>query len=285
MVMGKTMKRYDLTTKQTPAQMKKKERACVGLPHPALARINPVDGKVDAYRTVDEGTVQVNGADQRVAAIDAAAYRIIPTISPKKCSIMVRKRIFVQLVFILGLVCMLLISSSQTCRQWPLAGGMLFSMGVVLASIGAIGRLWCSVYIAGYKMNALVMQGPYSLSRNPLYFFSLIGATGVAMATKTLAIPVLVVVAFAAYYPFVIKSEEAELLRQHGKAFAVYCQMVPRFFPRRSGLFEPPSYTVLPKLIRRHVINALWFIWPLGFIQLIDVLHRLKILPTYFWVY
>ncbi len=198
---------------------------------------------------------------------------------------MLRKRIFLQLVFIVGLVFMLLVSASETGRRWPLFGALLFSTGVILASVGAVGRLWCSVYIAGYKMSVLVMQGPYSLSRNPLYFFSLIGATGVALGTKTLLIPVLVIVAFATYYPFVIRREEAELLRRHANTFSVYRQMVPRFFPKRSGLFEPNFYTSMPKVIKRHVINALWFVWPLGLIELVDMLHRLKILPTFLWVY
>jgi protein-S-isoprenylcysteine O-methyltransferase Ste14 len=287
MAREKTMKRHQPTIKRKPILLKKKRMLSVELPRRVMDGIDTVDGKVDAYLTGDtkDALAQTNAVDQRLAAGDGAPLTLIPNHLEKNCSLLVRKRIFLQLVFVLALLFLLLISSSATAERWPLVGAMLFFMGVVLAAVGSMGRLWCSVYIAGYKMNVLVMQGPYSMSRNPLYFFSLIGATGVALGTKTIMVPVLVLFAFAAYYPFVIKSEEAALLKRHGKTFAVYLQVVPRFFPKWSGLFEPNYYIIMPKVVKRHMIFALWFIWPLGFLQLIEMLHRLRMLPTFFGVY
>ena len=194
-------------------------------------------------------------------------------------------RIALSRVFVLALLLIILLSSSATDQRWPLFGETLFFMGVVLAAVASMGRLWCAVYIAGYKTDTLVMQGPYSMSRNPLYFFSLIGAMGVALATETMIFPVLVLFAFAAYYPFVIKSEESVLLKQHGKAFTNYLKTVPRFFPKMSALMEPDTYVVRPKVIKRHILDALWFVWLLGFLQMIEMLHELKMLPTLLWVY
>ena len=48
---------------------------------------------------------------------------------------------------------------------------LLFFTGITLVGISSMGRMWCSLYIAGYKDNRLVTEGPYSLCRNPLYFF------------------------------------------------------------------------------------------------------------------
>ena len=47
----------------------------------------------------------------------------------------------------------------------------LFLAGMILVGIASLGRMWCSLYIAGYKDDKLVTDGPYSLCRNPLYFF------------------------------------------------------------------------------------------------------------------
>ena len=44
----------------------------------------------------------------------------------------------------------------------------LFSVGMFLVAIGSLGRMWCSLYIAGYKDRVLITQGPYSMTRNPL---------------------------------------------------------------------------------------------------------------------
>ena len=84
----------------------------------------------------------------------------------------------------------------------------LFSIGILFVGIASLGRLWCSLYIAGYKNKSLITEGPYSVSRNPLYFFSAIGVTGVGFATETASFPIALIILFSIYYPMVIKKEE-----------------------------------------------------------------------------
>ena len=115
----------------------------------------------------------------------------------------------------------------------------MFCLGVFFAGMGSLGRMWCSLYIGGRKTKSLVTEGPYSICRNPLYFFSLIGMVGVGFASETFLIPGILAAAFAAYYPFVIKAEEAHLLAAHGPQFEQYRRAVPTFFPRLSQLNEP----------------------------------------------
>jgi len=86
-------------------------------------------------------------------------------------------------------------------------GLTLLVLGYALTGVGVIGRVWCLSYIAGHKTADLVTDGPYSLCRNPLYFFSLLGAVGVGLGSSTLTFPLLVMVGFAIYYPAVIKAE------------------------------------------------------------------------------
>jgi protein-S-isoprenylcysteine O-methyltransferase Ste14 len=44
--------------------------------------------------------------------------------------------------------------------------------GVSLALLCVAGRMWSSLYIGSRKNRELVTAGPYSITRNPLYFFS-----------------------------------------------------------------------------------------------------------------
>jgi protein-S-isoprenylcysteine O-methyltransferase Ste14 len=181
----------------------------------------------------------------------------------------------------------LFISVSQ--NSWgdnePFASTILFTIGIFLVGIGSLGRLWCSLYIAGYKKVSLITEGPYSMCRNPLYFFSFLGAVGVGLATETLLIPTIILVAFTIYYPFVVKSEEVELRKLHGQEFAAYFENVPRFFPNISMLKEPEKYTVNPVIFKRHMFDALWFVWLVGIMEIIESLHEQHIIPVMFNIY
>lgn len=148
-----------------------------------------------------------------------------------------------------------------------------------------MGRLWCSIYIAGYKTDRLIKEGPYSICRNPLYFFSFIGALGVGMATESFLIPFLIMITFTIYYPMVIKSEESEMLKKHGKEYEAYLGLVPSFFPHISKLKEPDSYITKPIIFRKHIFSALWFVWLLGILELIEGFHELHVLPVIFRIY
>lgn len=183
---------------------------------------------------------------------------------------------------ILGLMC---VGESYWDGVFHSVSTLMISAGVFLVGVASVGRLWCSLYIAGYKTSSLVTAGPYSMCRNPLYFFSFLGALGVGLFSETFLIPALILVAFLSYYPLVIKSEEKKLMRLHGDRFEAYVNRVPRFFPRRSLLREPEKYLVKPPIFRKHVLDVLWFVWILGFIEIIEECRRLDLLPVLLTMY
>lgn len=168
-------------------------------------------------------------------------------------------------------VVLLLVTSST---HGAVARSLLFFLGLVLATIGTMGRLWCSLYINGYKNADIITQGPYSLSRNPLYFFSFVAATGIGFATGTIAFGIALAAIFLAVYPYVIGHEEEFLERKFGDKFRAYCAATPRFFPRWAGLAEPDSYTVDVRSIRKTIGDAVWFIWVPGVLVVIQALHE-----------
>ena len=194
-------------------------------------------------------------------------------------------RIIITRMVAVGLLAFLLVSASALTQKAPLVGNALFLIGVVLVAGATLGRLWCSLFIAGYKTDTLITVGPYSMCRNPLYFFSLLGAVGVGLTTETLLIPAIILIAFAIYYPLVIKSEEAQLRTLHGSEFSDYQKAVPRFFPALSRLVEPHDYLVKPRVYRKHMADVIWFFILVGFLKVNQTLHASEMLPTLFWIY
>ena len=62
-------------------------------------------------------------------------------------------------------------------------------LGVLMVVFGWFGRIWASLYIEGNKTKNLVTSGPFSMVRNPLYFFSLIMLLGFCLALKAIYLP------------------------------------------------------------------------------------------------
>jgi len=178
-----------------------------------------------------------------------------------------------------------ILSSTSKWESIDLVSTVFFLSGAVLVGIATVGRLWCSLYISGYKSKSLVVAGPYSVCRNPLYFFSLLGGIGVGLATETLTIPLLILIGFVIYYPNVINREQKRLAELHGQTYQEYCKKTPCFLPSLSLLYEPDEYSVRPKLFRKNLFDALCFIWIVGILELIEGLHEAQILPVLFGLY
>ena len=167
-------------------------------------------------------------------------------------------RISVSRVFGFAFVAALL--GTGSAWQGTLVGRAMFLVGIVLAAVGMVGRIWCLTYSSGYKSSELVTQGPYSVSRNPLYFFSFVGLVGIGLATETISLTLFLIAFFAMVYPAVIVGEEEFLRGKFGQAYIDYSNRTPRFFPRRRLFVEPESYTVQPRTLRRSLGGVIWFI-------------------------
>jgi len=189
-------------------------------------------------------------------------------------------RILVSRVFSLLFFFTLLVTESRL--EGHLITPALFLLGLVLVGVATVGRLWCSLYISGYKNAELVTAGPYSVSRNPLYFFSFLGFIGLGFATETFTFPLVLAVSFGIAYPLIIAREEQYLRAKFGDAFSAYAARTPRFFPRFTDLIEPESWSVNPRLFRRTMGDVLWFVWLVGVIELVEALHEYRIIEP--WV-
>lgn len=177
------------------------------------------------------------------------------------------------------------ISQSRWEGSAPLFAESLFAVGVLLIGIAALGRIWCALFVSGYKTHHLITAGPYSITRNPLYLFSFIGALGIGLVTETFTIPLVLALFFISYYPLVIRSEEKRLLEVHGDSYREYCERVPRFLPRWASWDEPGEYVVKPQRFRKQLYDALWFIWIIAALEMVECFHTLGYIPTAFHLY
>ena len=109
---------------------------------------------------------------------------------------------------------------------------LLGATGLLLLLAAMGGRIWASVYLEGRKNQTLVTEGPYSLVRNPLYLFSLVGFVGAGLAFESFTIPLLfAIIFFISHWP-AIHGEEDTLEDLFGDDFVRYRSRVPRFIPR-----------------------------------------------------
>lgn len=160
-----------------------------------------------------------------------------------------RFRTLISLIFGLAIGCSLLFGESRW-ETSPLIEESLMLLACFMAGIGAFGRIWCSLYIAGYKNNVLVTDGPYSMCRNPLYFFSFVGGIGVSCATETFTIP-------PAYGAGVRNLLPVRHQKGTGKAPHPFRRRLPELLQERSLLHSLPltAQTAAGRLLRqsRHV--------------------------------
>jgi protein-S-isoprenylcysteine O-methyltransferase Ste14 len=114
--------------------------------------------------------------------------------------------------------------------SWPAIGVQALAWLVFVT--GAALRFWSTLYIGGRKTYALACEGPYSLTRNPLYLGSFLLWTSAALFFGSLTFGVGVVLAMSFYVAMTVPAEERRLRLVLGDAYEDYCRQVPRFWPR-----------------------------------------------------
>lgn len=145
--------------------------------------------------------------------------------------------------------------------------------GMFLVFTGALGRILCTLYIGGRKNRELCQSGIYSMCRNPLYFFSFLGLTGVCLAVQNLTLTLVASSIFLVFYRAVILSEERKLLRLFPTDFPIYQKAVPRFWPRSLPLSDSQLLTVDTRVFIRSLREVLWFLVAVIAVEAIDILR------------
>jgi protein-S-isoprenylcysteine O-methyltransferase Ste14 len=154
--------------------------------------------------------------------------------------------------------------------------------GFFLIVFCIVGRTWCSLYIGGLKNRSLIDAGPYSITRNPLYVFSVIGAVGVGAQLGSIVIALLTGVIVWAVFYILIFSEERHLVSCFGVKYRNYMVKVPRFFPNFALWRDMESLTIKPSNVRGTFVDACVFLLSIPICEGFDRLHDLGIVPVLF---
>jgi protein-S-isoprenylcysteine O-methyltransferase Ste14 len=153
-------------------------------------------------------------------------------------------------------------------------------VGIVAIVTCILGRTWASLYIGGRKIEHFVTNGPYSVMRNPLYFFSILGAAGAGAQLGSIIVVVIFgVLAWAVFYVVVLQ-EERLLLGRYGAPFKDYMNTVPRFLPSPRLWHDEPTLVVMPPKVLRTFADALFFLLSVPLAEAFEQLQNMGVLPV-----
>ena len=152
--------------------------------------------------------------------------------------------------------------------QWG-TPGIYIALGIAtfFTLICFLLRTWGSAYLSSgivwnpnARTDALLVDGPFRYTRNPLYLgnlFMVLGLGAIATPLGYLAIMVL----HLWFIRELIRWEEAGLEQRYGEAFERYCAQVPAFIPRLRP--APAQQTCIPSLaqgLRSEIFSACVFL-------------------------
>lgn len=150
---------------------------------------------------------------------------------------------------------------------------MVEAIGRGMILIWILGRVWCSLYGGGAASNEMAARGPYSIVRNPLHLFTMIGSAGVGAQSGSVTVALIfLVVAMLAIW-LLVQSEERALLASLGKPYAEYMATTPRFIPNLNHWRDSAEVQVRPRVIVSTFLTGLLL---LLFIPLAEGLQYLQ---------
>jgi len=155
-------------------------------------------------------------------------------------------------------------------------------LGVAFVLLCVAGRMWSTLYIGARKNRELVTIGPYSMSRNPLYFFSMLGAAGIGLFVGSLVLAVTLALFVYLVLAATAGKEAAHLEMLFGEQYRAYERQTPMFLPRPSLYREAGDVTFSPVALKRTFLGGLLFFAALPAIELIEWLKETDTIPILF---
>lgn len=204
-----------------------------------------------------------------------------PTVNIQKVQHIRKRALFSGIVLII----MLAAVSQPVLAFSPGFHEVLEDSGIVLILVAILGRGWCALYIAGRKRTVLVRSGPYSLARNPLYSFTLVGTVGIGLQFGGITFALLGLLITSVVFMAVVRQEETYLLAAYGQKYRDYMDRVPRFLPRFSCWHDEQKVEVSPSLVMHTVLDTSLFLLAVPAFDGLETLHAAGWLPVFFHLY
>ncbi len=176
-----------------------------------------------------------------------------------------------------------LIVATALTRPLPLSGGtalLVDAAAVLMVGVAVLGRIWCSVFIAGRKDESLVTEGPYANCRHPLYALSLVGGAGLGLATHSVLLTVGTLLLLVVLFSRAAVAEDALLAARHGADFQAYAATTPRFWPLLRRQPSPQHMQIRPVVFWKAFVDAGSFLLLYALIVAARELQALQRLPS-----
>ena len=172
----------------------------------------------------------------------------------------IRKRILLSRIFIVSMIVTIIINDNfrvNTLNISDIQSLGLSIIGFILVTLGGFGRLWASLYVEGFKTKRLITEGPYSMVRNPLYFFTIIILLGFCCVVKSIPIAIALLAGFSLLHIPAIINEEKKLLSKHDHSYKEYYHKTPRLIPNIFKYKRPISTDRIEVKIKK-INNVIW---------------------------
>jgi protein-S-isoprenylcysteine O-methyltransferase Ste14 len=189
---------------------------------------------------------------------------------------------------IFGSILIIVGADAITGLRWPadgLAYQCIMLIGIVLIIASIIGRSWSRLYL-GKPRRSIVRVGPYSVCRNPLYGFSILGAIGAAAQTSSIMLALLAGGVICLVFFLVTRNEEEDILASsQGEEYRNYMSTVPRFVPRLSLWRDVEMVQTNPRDTVKTFFESSLLLLTIPGCALIQYFQSNGLLPILFTVY
>ncbi|MCC2689800.1 MAG: hypothetical protein K0S21_2603 [Rhizobiaceae bacterium] len=157
--------------------------------------------------------------------------------------------------------------------------------GLALVLVCIFGRLWSILYVGSFKNSRLVIGGPYSITRNPLYLFSTVGAAGIGLLFGSMIVALLLAACSFLVFRLTSHKEAGFLRARFGAEYDAYAARTPLFWPNPRLYREVGETNFSPKALGRTFLDALYFLAAFPAIEAVEYLQTTGHLPTLLWLF
>lgn len=148
---------------------------------------------------------------------------------------------------------------------------LIEAAGVLTLIAGVLGRFWSILYLGGRKNTEVMQDGPFSMTRNPLYFFSTVAASGIGLMMGAFSFAVLLGGAVGLILYVTARREAAFLHQEFGATYDAYARRVPFFLPDPRLFHAAPQAVFRTGPLRRNLFDAFVFLSFIPLVELLDV--------------
>ena len=159
------------------------------------------------------------------------------------------------------------------------------TIGFAMVLICFLGRLWSILFVGGRKNDELIVSGPFSVTRNPLYFFSTVGAVGIGLMFGSALAAAMLGLASYAVFRFTAGKEAEYLAGKFGAVYTAYAERTPRFWPNPLLYRDEDQWLFSTRALKSTFRDGLYFLALFPVIEAVEYFRVSGALPTLFTVY